>query len=263
LGALLESQRQIGAEHCALQAHGQRSGQVAQIRLEVQLAQLDLCIGLSGLGERRALRRGVNLASVEPEGQVRRSLDSALGLQVAEKGNAQFEITHFVRLVHGLVHKVQRAARHCDVVQRKARGGTGRFSGRLVKPCQHVIDVVAPVPQVGEVELGRIDGDGVHHRGQTENRLQFGIDINALNAQLGCTAICLGYSQIVHRQLHRPGAELHLAQADISAQLFGGDLFNLVTQQRRHHQPRQSPQRQKSGQRPDDAARPFVGCKCL
>ena len=70
-------------EYPALQPQRQAGRQVAEVRPQVQRAELESGVGFSGLGKRRALGGGVKAAAVEREGQVRRGLDVALGAQIA------------------------------------------------------------------------------------------------------------------------------------------------------------------------------------
>ena len=82
-GGLLESDLHIGVEQRALQAKRQPGRQVAQVRLEIKVAEADACVGLARVGKRRGFCGGVETAAIEFERQARRGLDLAFGLQVA------------------------------------------------------------------------------------------------------------------------------------------------------------------------------------
>ena len=82
-GRLFEGDLYVGVEQRALQAKRQAGRQIPEVGLQVEITELDSRVGLARLGKRCGFGGGVKAAAVELEGQARRGLDLALGLQAA------------------------------------------------------------------------------------------------------------------------------------------------------------------------------------
>ena len=119
-----------------------------------------------------------------------------------------------MRLAHSVVGKVHAPALQQQVVQRQPRGlgRWGRFwcvlgSRQLGN---HIVHVVTALAQVGEAQHGVFHGEGIHHRRQAQQRLQFGVHIHAPDGQL-CLALSAfgpGHGNVAQRQFQRPGLEV-------------------------------------------------------
>ena len=148
-------------QHRAVQPEGQARRPVSQVGTQVQATELDAGVGLVGLGEGRALGGRVKAAAIELERQMRRGLDLALGLEVAQKRHGKVQRPQLMGLAHGLVDKVQLAADEREVVKGKARGLTGRRIVRGLEARQDVVNVITPPAQVRQrhhrvVHLNRV-----------------------------------------------------------------------------------------------------------
>ena len=123
-------------------------------------------------------------------------MDLALGLQVAQKRHRHLQIAHGVGPAHHVVDEVERAVVERQVVQREP----GRFGRWLVRrrrqALDDVVDIVAAIAQVREPGHRCVNGDGVHHRRQPEQRLQLRIHIDTLDAHLVGLAVGRGDRQV-------------------------------------------------------------------
>ncbi|MNP96407.1 hypothetical protein D3C85_89850 [compost metagenome] len=256
---LLEIDLQVGIEAAGLQLHRQAAGDVAQVRHEVEPLELHVGVGLAALRERGREGGRVELAAVEREGQLGLGLDLALGGEVAQERHVQHEAAQLVPALDGLVVEVDRAVLDRDVVDREARG-LGLRIGRRARGQlgQDVVDVVLAIGQVREQHGGRLDRHRVDHGRQAEQRLQFGVGIDALDGHLRLLAVGGGDAQVIQCELERPGLEVDLADGDLPAQLFARDLLELALGDRRHRQPRDDPQGQQHQQRDNPTPHPFV-----
>ena len=259
-GGLFKRHLQVGLEHGGLQAHRQAGGPVAQIRGQIEGLDGDAGVGLARLREGRALSAGVKAAAVQHKTQLRRDFHFALGIQIAQKWQAQIQFPQGVGFVHGFVRKVQRAIGQGDVVHGKLgplAGGLGLVAGGA-ELGQNVVNVIAAFAQMREAHLRRIHGDGIDDGGQAQQGLQLGVYIDALDAQLVGTGVLGGDGEIAQGELQRPGFEVHPAQAYLAAQLLTGQFFHLAFDQGRHRHPCQRPQHRDPTHRPRQPTRPFV-----
>ena len=98
-GRLLEGDLHVGMEPRALQPKRQAGRQVAQIRTEVEITELDARVGFACLCKRGRFGGGVKAAATQLEGQARRSLDLSFGLQVASKRNRDVQLAQLMRFL--------------------------------------------------------------------------------------------------------------------------------------------------------------------
>ena len=250
--ALLERQRQVGAEQGRLQPHRQALRQVAEPGRDVETIELDLGFAGTALAERRRCGRRIEAAAVEREGQPRLDLDLALRGQRADERHAEGELAHLVRGGHRHIHEIGAAAAHDDVVHRKA----GRPVVLLLRCCgqalQHVVDVVAAFVEARQAQHRRVDFETVDHRRKAHQRAQGGVGEDALDLDLRRrTSAGAGQRQVGYRQLERPRIEGDVAEREAPAELLFGRLFQLALEQRRHDQPGRAPQHRQP--RDDDA----------
>ena len=228
------------------------------------MRNLERGIALAGNGKWRALGRRIKRAAIEFKRQVRSHLDVAFGVQIAQKWQCQTELAQgvlalagreptFAGLRRDAVGEVHRTGVEGDVVQGKAQRFRGGLLGQML---QDVVNVVAPPAQVGNLQGGRIHGDGIKHRCQVQQRLQLGVHINAGNAQLLARAIGRGDGNIGHRQLQRPGLEIDRTNGELAPQRFTALDLDLTFGQGGNDQPGQHPQRKQAAQRPQRAANP-------
>ena len=260
LGRLLEVQPQVGVDHRRLQLDRQAGRPVTQVGLEVELGQAKGGVGLARIGKRQRLGARIKGAAVGDKGQLRLHFDLPLGRQVAEEGQRQAQVAHLVLAFHRAVVEVDAAAAQIDVVKRKTRllGGFDRLGARGQLD-QDVVDVVVAVAQVRQAQGRRLDLDGVHHGRQAEQRLQRGVGVDALDAELIGRARRAAHRHVVQRQLQRPRLEIHRADAHRAAELLAGDLLALPLEQRWHRQPAQRPQAQQPRHTIQRAPRPPIG----
>ena len=262
-GGLLERELHVGVEHGGLQVHGQRGRHVAQIGGQIHGLQRQAGVGLAGLGKRRAARRRIKGAAVELERQQRIGMDVPFGIQVAQEGHCEPQVAHGVRLAHRVIDEIERAAVQREVVEGKLRRFARRLVGRRCELLEHVVDVVAAPPQVGQPGHGPVHRDGVHHRRHPHQGLQFPIYIDTLDPHLVGLAVGGGDGQVRQGEFHRPGLEIHSPQGHRAPELLAGDLLDLVLEQRRHRQPADHPEGHHAPDRPGAAPRPFVPFECL
>ncbi len=257
-GGALEVDLEVRVELAGAQGHGEAAGHVAEVGRQVQILEMHLRVGLAAFSKGRGEGGRIECAAVQDEGQLGFGLDLALRRQVAEKRHPEHEVAQFVLALDGLVVEVDRTVGDGDVVDGEARRlALGRV-GRARELGQDVVDVVPAVRQVRQQDGRRVDGNGVDHRRQAQDRLQFGVGIDARHRQLGPAAVRRGNAQISQGQLERPGPEVDLAYRDLAAQLFAGDLLDLALGDRRHRQPGEQPETEQHQQRQDPAPHPFV-----
>ena len=258
---MLKSQLDIGIQHGPHQSHRQAGGHVTQVGLEINPGEADAGIGLAALRKRRGLRHRVKTAAIELEGQLGLGLHLTAGIQVAQKRHGQGHITQLVRAVHGLVRKIHRRAGEGQVEQRKLWRVGRRLARGLVQALQNVVNVVFAIAQMRQVQVDALHRHGIDHGRPLHQRLQCGIQVNALDAELGL-AIQPGHGQVAQFQLQRPGLEVNLAHSYFAAQGFTGDFLQLALQNHRHQRPAQAPsqgpQHPKSARCPEPAPRPLV-----
>ena len=255
---LLERHFQIRVQHTADQLDRHRRRDVGQVRLQVQVLDRKACVGLAVIGKRRGLRLAGELAAVQIKSQLRQHGDLALGRQVADKGHAQLQALELVRLAHGVVAELGGAVFQRDVVEREQRGlAVVGLGVRVLQLLQDVVKIKLAGRGLRHAQHWLVDLDGVEHRRQAPQRLHVRIHIHALHRQLRRAArIAPGDLQVAHRQLQRPGFELHRANVHGAAQLLARDLLALGAQQPRQRQPRQRPDHQQRQHTPRQPAQP-------
>ncbi len=170
-----------------------------------------------------------------------------------------------MRLAGRLVVEVDLAIGEHQVVQRKTRrGACGRFLGRL-QAVQDVVDVVAPLAQVGHGQHRRFHRNRVRHRRQPQQGLQLRIYIDAFDRELGRgLRHSLGIArhagarnrQVMDRHLERPGFEIDGTHRDLPPQLGGDRALHLPLHQGRDCGIRQRPQHQQGTHGPGQPALP-------
>ena len=209
LRLLLERELQIGLEHRRTQLHRQPLGDIAEPGRDVEALERQVRRARNGGVERRRRGAGIEAAAVEREGQPRLDLDLALRRQRADKRHAEVELADAMRRLHRHVGEVGAAMHDDDVVHRE----TGRpfaliFALRRSEALQHVVDVVVAVGQPRQAHGRRVDVDRVDDRRQAKQRLQRGVDVNALDLELrrrlGRSA---GDAQIIERRFECPRVE--------------------------------------------------------
>ena len=84
-----------------------------------------------------------------------------------------------------LVLQFHAAVAQRNVVQRKAHGPGGRRVAGFGQPGQHIVHIEMPQALLGQAQHRRIDLDGIQHRRQPKQRLDTGIDIDAVDLKLG------------------------------------------------------------------------------
>ena len=245
-------------DHRALRLHRQAGRQIGQIRGEVQLLDGDFRLALAGLRKRGALRGGIELAAIELKRQAGRHQHIALGIEAAQKRQADLQVAHRVAALAtaGLVQVVHAAAGQRHVVDRKAGGGAGGGVVRRVEALHDVVDVVLASSQVGEVHLGAVNRHRVHHRCQAQQGLQLGIHIHPVYRELGALAIGRCHGQVTHRELQRPWRKFHSTHRDLPPQQRAQAALCLAFEQGGYGRPGQHPQHKQAGQAPRHTAKP-------
>ena len=250
---------ELRIHHRALRLHRQAGREVWHIGLEVKLADLQLRLALAGLCKRGALGRRIKCAAVEHKRQPWRHEHITLGIKVAQKRHTELQLAQRVlaRLAWlCLVGVVHTAATEGDVVDRKTqRVACGSVRGCL-QALHDVVNVVLPFARVGEVQRGRLHRHGVHHRRQTQQRLQLSIHIHPAHAELRTAAVGLGYGQVAHRELQRPGRKFDAPDGDRTAQQCRESGLGLALGNGRHKRPSQHPQQKQRTQRIGQTAQP-------
>ena len=222
----------------------------------------DLQAGVAfGVGRKRCgLGAGIKSAAIELEGQVRLHRDLALRIKAADKGQAQVELAQGMHPLGAanVVGKVDRALVQAQVVECKARWRGGRFLGCTLQTPQHVVDVVMPVTRMRQGQMGLVYGDGIHHRRQPKQGLDFRIQVHPCNAQLGGFAIGRGQLDIRERELQRPGLEVQRANSQRASECRRCTRLQLAFEHGRDGQPGQRPHPQPYNCDPEQAAYPDV-----
>ena len=272
LAGLRKRHFQIGIEPPRHQLNGHRSGDIGQIWLQIQIADLKIGVCLAVVGKGRAFRLAGKLAAIQIKRQLWQNLDGALRLEIADKGDAQVQVLERMGLAHRIVAKQCLTVLDLDVVERKVRGLAviGRRVG-VVQLGQNIVKVKLARRGLRHAQHRLVHLDRIEHRRQAEQRLHIGIHIHTLDRQLRLAArLAPGNLQVTQRQLKRPGLELHRANVHGAAQLFARHLRALRAQQPRQCQPRQRPQQQKRHHAPRQAAQPahasalcFLRCLCF
>ena len=244
LRALHKAQLDVGIHHCALGFDRQVGGQVGQIRRQVQLADGECGIALAALGKRRALGFGVEAAAIEHKGQAGRDQHIALGVEAAQKRQADLQVPQGVLALcaTGAVGVIHTALVQGEVVDRKFGGGAGGGVVGFVQALEDVVNVVAAVAQVGELHFGRVYRDCINHRRQPEQGLRLCIHIHPVQRELHALAVRGGHRKIAHRELQRPRRKRNAPDRDLPAQQLAQAALGLAFGQCRNRCPGQRPQ---------------------
>ena len=97
----------VGPHTPAAQTHGQRLGQIAQVRREVEIAHRQLELRSARLREWQRLRTGVERRAVELEREPWLHIDRNVRRQVGQKGQRELQRLEHVLLLHRLVVETQ------------------------------------------------------------------------------------------------------------------------------------------------------------
>ena len=254
---LLERQLEIGIDRGRLQPQRQAGRQVAQVGCQVEPGQPHRGAGALRCVEGQRLGLRVEGAAVERKGQPRLHRDLARRRQVADEGHGQLQAAHLLHALDRAVVEVDAPVFQGDVVERKTRRlarlcrlGPGR------KTRQDVVDVVVALAQVRQAQCGLVHLQRVQHGRQLPDRLQRGIGVDALDAEQIGRAGQAADGHVVHRQLQRPGLEVHPPDVHRPPELLAADLLALPLEQRRHTQPTGHAQGQHHGGGDQRAAQP-------
>ena len=259
---------ELRGRRAADQTHRQRLGQVDRIGRQIQRVHLELDLGLARAGKRPRLRSGVEGRAVEHKGQPRLDLHVHVGGHVGDEGQPEVERLELMPAVHRLVVEAERAVAHLDVVDGEMHGLARRLAlghGRQTR--QDVVDVVVTRREVGQVDLGRIDLEGLDHRRQMPQRGDLDVDMQTAHLQQRrrgdrCFARRSGRTgnrDVAHGEFHRPRAEADFAKRHRATEHGAEFLLCLRLEQWRHRQPGDGPQHQHTRCHPTDPPQPFHG----